>query len=257
MLIRFFLIAFALCWLITIPIALHVQGLIQVELLPSRAQWLIGVIPIIAAAWVTRGSADRSAWLADALRTNVPSMWYAIAALLPWAMLGGALGVRMLLGKELPHMGADPATLAIFGALWLVLAFGEEAGWRAYALPRMLSASGFLGAATLLGVLWCVWHYPKLYASPYLHLDALSLKGVAQFSLQIIVANYVLCWLFVRTRSAVVTSLFHGSFNLVATVHALAAIDPTLTLVMALTALAILVVDRDSVRSARVSVLQE
>src|SRR5678815_2040507 len=246
MLVRFFVIAFALCWLITIPIALHVQGLIETALLPPRAQWLIGVVPIIAAAWVTRGSADRSTWLEDALRTSVSPMWYVIAALLPWAMLGGALGVRMLLGKELPHLGADPATLAIVGALWLALAFGEEAGWRAYALPRMLSVRGFLGAATLLGVLWCVWHYPKLYASPYLHLDALSLKGVAQFSLQIVIANYVLCWLFVRTRSAIVTSVFHGSFNLVATVHALAAIDPTLTFVMALIALSIFLVDRDS-----------
>jgi membrane protease YdiL (CAAX protease family) len=250
-LVRFFVIAFALCWLITVPIALHVQGLVPAALLPPRAQWLIGVVPILAAAWVTYGSADRTAWLEDALRTRVPPLWYAVAAFLPWAMLGGALGVRMLLGKDLPHMGGDPATLAIFGVLWLVLAFCEEAGWRAYALPRMLSTRGFLGAATLLGTLWCVWHYPKLYASPYLHLDILSLKGVAQFSLQIIIANYVLCWLFVRTRSAIVTSVFHGSFNLVATVHPLAAIDPTLTLVMALIALSILVVDRESLSSAR------
>jgi len=252
MLVRFFVIAFALCWIITVPIALHAQGLIPTALLPPRAQWLIGVVPILAAAWVTRGSAeDRKVWLEDVLRTSVPPIWYAIAALLPWAMLGGALGVRMLLGKELPHMGGDPAMLATFGVLWLVLAFGEEAGWRAYALPRMLSVRGFLGAATLLGVLWCVWHYPKLYASPYLHLDILSLKGVAQFSLQIIIANYMLCWLFVRTRSAIVTSLCHGSFNLVATVHSLAAIDPTLTFVMALIALCIFLVDRDSVSKAR------
>jgi membrane protease YdiL (CAAX protease family) len=183
------------------------------------------------------------------MQLRVPAVWYLVAALLPWAILAGALGVRTLLGKELPPLNAGPTT-AIFGLVWLVLAFGEEAGWRAFALPRMLRGRGFWIAATTLGVLWCVWHYPKLYASPYLHFDALSFKGVAQFSAQIIIANYLLCWLFLRTGSAVVTSVFHASFNLVATVHGLAAIDPTFTFVMALVTAAVLFADRGTLRTA-------
>ena len=41
---------------------------------------------------------------------------------------------------------------------------------------------------------------------------------------------------------------FHASFNLVATVHALAAIDPTLTIVMALVTAAVLGADRAAIR---------
>jgi len=252
MLVRFFVIAFALCWLITVPIALQVQG-VTPRLLPPPLQWLIGFVPLIAAAWVTRRSDERAAWLAAATRVRVAPMWYLIAALLPWLALAGAFGLRVILGKELPPLATDP-TIAVYGFVWLVLAWGEEAGWRAFALPRMIRGRGFWIAATTLGVLWCVWHYPKLYASPYLHFDAMSLKGIAQFSAQIVIANYLLCWLFLRTGSAVVTSVFHASFNLVATVHALAAIDPTLTIVMALLTAGVLVADRAALRNADANV---
>jgi len=56
------------------------------------------------------------------------------------------------------------------------------------------------------------------------------------------------------TGSAVVTSVFHASFNLVATVYALAAIDPTLTIVMALVTAAVLVADRAALRNADANV---
>jgi membrane protease YdiL (CAAX protease family) len=252
MLVRFFVIAFALCWLITVPIALQVQG-VTPQMLPPVLQWAIGFAPLIAAVWVTGGSDERTAWLAAATRLRVPAMWYVIAVLLPWIALAGAFGLRILLGKEPPHLAAN-ATTPFFGLVWLVLAWGEEAGWRAFALPRMIRGRGFWIAATTLGVLWCVWHYPKLYASPYLHFDAMSLKGIAQFSSQIVIANYLLCWLFLRTGSAVVTSVFHASFNLVATVHALAAIDPTLTIVMALVTAGVLVADRAALRNADANV---
>jgi len=44
-------------------------------------------------------------------------------------------------------------------------------------------------ASTILGVLGCVWHYPQLYSSPYLHLEAEGLRWVGLFSVQILVAQ--------------------------------------------------------------------
>ena len=248
---RFFLIAFGLCWLITIPIALEVQGVTAVQLLPSPAQWLIGFAPVIAAAWVTRRSEDQRAWLDRALRLRVDYRWYLLALLFPWLVLGGATAARSAVGLEAPRLTAAPG-LAVFGLVWLVLAWGEEAGWRAYALPRLLETHDFARAATILGVLWCVWHYPKLLASPYLRLDATGLSGIAHFSTQIVIANYFLCWLFLSTGSAVVAAGFHASWNLVSTVYSRAAIDPVITVLLAIATALVISRDRSMLRFQRV-----
>ena len=134
MLTRFFLVAFGLCWLITIPIAMQVQGVISMHILPPPAQWLIGFAPLLAAAWVTYGSDQRGQWLAGALRVRVPVRWYAFAALLPWAILAIAMVLYALTGQPLPRVRFGPS-LAVFAVVWLILGYGEEVGWRAFALP--------------------------------------------------------------------------------------------------------------------------
>ncbi len=47
MLTRFFVIAFALAWALTVTIALHVQDFIGTRILPPAAGWLIGIVPIV------------------------------------------------------------------------------------------------------------------------------------------------------------------------------------------------------------------
>lgn len=249
MLGRFFAVAFALCWLITIPIALNVQGVVSLRLLPPPIQYLIGLAPIVAAWWVTRNSAERAPWLARTFRVRVSALWYVAAIALPWLILAMVMAFDSATGRALPKLWFSPQ-LGLFGLIWLVLAFGEEAGWRAFALPQMLKTRGFWPAATVLGAVWCVWHYPRLFSSPYLHFDAPGISALAQFSLQILVANYLICWFFVRTQSAIVTAVFHASVNTVATAYSFAAMDPVFTIAMAAITLAVVVIDRGALRSA-------
>lgn len=248
MLAQFFLIAFALAWLITVPIALQTQGFVAARVLPPPAQFLIGLAPLIAAWWVTRGTSERRPWLDRALRFRVSAPWYLVAIGLPWLVLGIALGFDSATGRSLPTLGFD-LQVAVVGVVWLILAFGEEAGWRALAFPEMMRARGFWAASTVLGAVWCIWHYPRLFASPYLHFDASGAAALAQFSLQILVANYLLCWLYLRTRSAIIPTLFHASMNVVATVHSLSALDPAITVALAAIALLVLAIDRKRLRA--------
>lgn len=132
MLGRFFAIAFGLCWLITIPIALNVQGVVSIRLLPPPLQYLIGFAPIIAAWWVTRHSPERVPWIASAFRAKVSALWYVAAIALPWLILAAVMAFDSATGRDLPKLWFSPQ-LGLFGLVWLVLAFGEEAGWRAYA----------------------------------------------------------------------------------------------------------------------------
>jgi uncharacterized protein len=224
---RFFALAFALAWLVTIPIALQTQGIVP-RIMPPALQWLIGFAPAVAAVLVARGTPAWPAFAAAAVRFRVGGRWYLLALLTPWVLLGLTVLIRKMAHLAPVSLSAGPATLAL-SAAWLVLAWGEEVGWRGFALPELVRRRGFGGAVLILGVLWCVWHYPKLLASPYLRLDAQGLGLLGRFSLQIVVANVLLCWLFFQTRSAPIATLFHASFNTVATMYSAAATDPVFT----------------------------
>jgi len=109
----------------------------------------------------------------------------------------------------------------------------------------MIRQSGFWRAATLLGVIWAVWHYPKMLSSPFVESAPQAAPLILQFTVQIVLANYVLCWLFLRSRlAAPVAAAFHAAFNVVATAYPLAGVDPYLTACIALCVLVILVFDR-------------
>jgi len=233
MLRRYFIVAFALCWAITLVTALQAQGLIALRILPPPTQWLIGFAPVLAAWWVTRRTDQRPVWKAAARSFRAAPRWYAFAVLVPWVILATAFPLNQVLGRPEPQLAASPSLL-LFGVVWLVLAWGEEAGWRAFALPRLVASRGFWRGTTLLGVLWCVWHYPKLVSSPYLQLNAEGLRAIALFSLQIVIANYLICWLYLRSGSVGAATVFHTSWNLVSTVYSFAAMDIAMTGLLAL-----------------------
>lgn len=50
----------------------------------------------------------------------------------------------------------------VFSLPTLFLPFGEEFGWRAYLLPKLLPL-GTRKAVLLVGVIWAVWHWPFLF----------------------------------------------------------------------------------------------
>ncbi|WP_256253107.1 CPBP family intramembrane glutamic endopeptidase [Paenibacillus sp. UNC496MF] len=53
--------------------------------------------------------------------------------------------------------------------------FGEEPGWRGYALPKLQEKYRILGASLILGVLWTMWHLPFFFIQGTFNLPPLSL----------------------------------------------------------------------------------
>ena len=114
----------------------------------------------------------------------------------------GAVGSRA--GR--PGAGADRADL-------LDRAVSEEPGWRDFALPRLQSRFGALGAAAVLGPLWALWHMP-LYLSDWGGWPTAPWTDPLVFIAFTITFNVIMIWVFNRTgQSLPLVLLLHVGVN--------------------------------------------
>ncbi|MEX0643969.1 MAG: CPBP family intramembrane glutamic endopeptidase [Parvularculaceae bacterium] len=242
--IIFWGIAFAIAWALTVPTALAQLGYIDASPIPAGLGNFIGVAPAIAALVAAAMSGQLGTLGKRIVRFRAPISSYFLALTAPLAWIMGAWLLRDLFGAPTFRIDIFPQ-LAVFAALWLVFAFGEEIGWRGYALPILNSTFGFWRAATILGIIWAVWHYPKLLSSPYVESLDQAAPFIGLFTLQIVLANYFICWLFLRSNlSVVIAALFHASFNTVATAYSNAAIDYYVTAAIGACVLLIFIFER-------------
>jgi membrane protease YdiL (CAAX protease family) len=162
----FWILSFLVAWGLTLPPTLAQLGVIASSPIPYGLAVLIGIAPISAAAVAAAREGKSRAFVRSLARLPRPGWTAVTALLLPPLLLSITYAVRAALGD--PIRVAFDSQVAVMGMLWVVLAFGEEAGWRGFALPRLVERHGFWLASTILGMVWCVWHYPRLLGSPYL-----------------------------------------------------------------------------------------
>ena len=100
-------------------------------------------------------------------------------------------------------------------ALWLVAnGWGEELGWRGFALPRLQRSHSALGSSVLLSVAWAGWHLPAFFYVP--SYAALGLRVLPGFFIGILAGAIVLTWLYNSSHGSVLAVVFwHASFNYV------------------------------------------
>ena len=248
----FWILSFAIAWALTLPPALAQLGVIERSPVPYGATMLIGLAPIIAAAVAAARARRGLSYWRSLARLPRPGWTALLAILLAPLVLGIAYTVHAALGRTIRIV--FDLQVAFMGLVWLVLAFGEEAGWRGFALPRLVERHGFWRASLILGVVWCVWHYPRLLGSPYLGSLSEALPLIGLFSVQIIISNFIICWLYVWSKHSVLAAtMFHASFNMVATAYFLAATDLIVTGLFLLLVLAIVLFDPDVRRLGQAS----
>ena len=103
--------------------------------------------------------------------------------------------------------------------------FGEEFGWRAYLLPKLMPLGG-RKAVLLLGVIWGVWHWPIIamgynYGLNYPGAPWLGLLVMTWFT---VVAGTWLAWMTLKARSVWPAVIGHAAINGLGTIGALVSI---------------------------------
>jgi membrane protease YdiL (CAAX protease family) len=219
-LIAFFILAYALSWVIQIPLALSTQGIINVDLPPSL-HLLSAYGPLVAAFIVTAFTAGLQGvrdLLARMIHWRVGWRWALFALLSPLALfLLAVLIERLTSGSwsaveyfgrvvEVPQLSWFAGWLA-----WiLTFGFGEETGWRGFALPRLQFGRSAIRATLILWIFWAFWHAPQFFY---------NFPGMTPFSsigflLGMLAGGILLTSLFNSTSGSILmVALWHGTYN--------------------------------------------
>lgn len=195
-LITFFILAYALAWWL-VPFG----G----DLLPLGPLFAaLIVVPLID------GKAGLKSWWNFITRRRGKLGWYVMAVVLIFAMNLAAAALAVLLGASFPSAEAiaywPEALFITFPIYFILIALGEETGWRGFAMPRLREKHSALTASLILGLLITFWHLPLVIFSERPLLATLPLMLIT------FAAQFILTWLANRVEGKVlIVMLTHAA----------------------------------------------
>ena len=186
-----------------------------------------GLGPLLAAVIVT-GACDGRAGLTRLAQRCIGVRgrfgWVAFSVAAPVLLLVAAAVAIRLVGQgevALADVGRSVEYPALSrGAYWcaniLFYGFGEEVGWRGFALPRLQARRAAFTSACLVGCAWAAWHIPLFaFASG---MSKMGAAGTMGWLFSIGTGSILLAWLFNTSRGSILAvALFHGVLDIVMT----------------------------------------
>jgi membrane protease YdiL (CAAX protease family) len=100
--------------------------------------------------------------------------------------------------------------IAVFSSI--LLAAGEEIGWRGFLLPQMTKIWNAKTAVIVSGLIWAVWHMPIMIAGLYLPGTPLWYK-LPMFVIEVITITAIMSVLTLKSKSVWPAILLHASHN--------------------------------------------
>ena len=211
----FFLLAFAITWIVWVPRAMGVGWAKSVGTIWTYAPLLAA----FATALLT-GGRDSARQLAKSLDNwRFGLRWYLLIILGPAALALVVAAVSALFGAGWGESIPDsftaplPVILLLIVILSVTDGLGEEMGWRGFALPRMLAGWNATISSILLGIVWAAWHLPLFFT------EGSALDGASIWILmaRLPATAIIFTWVFAHTGGSVVAAIvLHGSLNLFA-----------------------------------------
>lgn len=220
--VAYFALAIALSWSIYIPLVFVRQGWTD-EQIPYFLHYFASFGPMLAAiimtAITTGKDGLRELW-SRIVKWRVNWAYAAFAILSPVALfILAAIAMRIIQGEwpDLRLLGqANYLPYLGWGVLpiWIVtFGFGEEIGWRGFALPHLQKTMSVSKATLILGLLWFLWHVPSFfYHETYVEMGWIMLPA---FLFGVLCGAVLFTWLYNGTGGSVLmVAIWHGLFDL-------------------------------------------
>jgi uncharacterized protein len=207
----FFVLAYALSWIILVPAGLGMLPDSAGSVLP----WVVPFGPAVAAFIVTALIGGRPAvgqLLRRLVQWRVGIRWYLLVLLgIPLVELVGAFAVLGTVPlDDLARNWPVIFTLYLPAVLYVAIftGVGEEPGWRGFALPRLQDRHGPLLGTALLSVVWAAWHLPNVLFGGWTGLSfSLWLVGT-------VASAFIYTWVYNNTGGSILmAALLHGAIN--------------------------------------------
>jgi len=221
-LVSYFALAILLSWAIYIPLVFVRQGWTDAQI-PYSIHYLASFGPALAAIIVTALTTGkdglRELW-SRIIKWRVDWKYAAFAILSPFALfLLAGIAMRLIQGEwpDLRLLGqANYLPYLGWGVLpiWIVtFGFGEEIGWRGFALPRLQKTMSVSKATLVLGLLWFLWHVPSFfYHETYVGMGWILIPGML---IGVLCGAVLFTWLYNGTGGSVLmVAIWHALFDL-------------------------------------------
>jgi len=226
LLVTYFVLAYGISWLIWMPLWLPAFGIRGLPVLPFHHAFG-GLGPLIAAfftSWVETGAGGPLDLFQRMGLWRGRLEWIAVALLGPFVLFGIAILVAALVGSEsLSLIGFGRSrefpqfsSLGFLAYNIVFFGYGEEVGWRGFALPRLQTRHSAFIATGLLTCGWALWHLPLFFYRPgYVSMQTGDIVG---WFFSILTGAILLTWLYNESRgSLLVVALFHATIDIVFT----------------------------------------
>jgi membrane protease YdiL (CAAX protease family) len=265
-LVVFCLVAYGISWAWVIPWAATGHTVLQGDGWPTHFPSLLG--PMLAAFAVTAWTSGRHGirdLIARMGRWRIGWAWV-LAVSSPLGFFFVVLGVMRAVGADVParsefaRFSGLPAGLGIAGVALMVTVvngFGEETGWRGFALPQLQRRFGPVVASLLIAVFWAAWHVPQFFLLDSYKDFSVAMLPVFVFGLTC--GAIVWTWMYNRTGSILAVAVWHGIYNLTGATRAATGGSATLASAMwtyvVVHAIVLLLLDRRARNKGRSSIL--
>ncbi|HEU0291139.1 MAG TPA: type II CAAX endopeptidase family protein [Anaerolineales bacterium] len=221
----YFALAYALTWVLIVPIVLSQMGLGIINL-PEPLLFVFLLLstysgPLPAALIMTTlidGREGRRQLVRRMLQWRLGLGWY-LFLLVAYPLIfligltfytGAAPWVALF--QNLPLLVTYYLPVAVIGIIFPSL--GEEPGWRGFALPRLQQQYGPLMGTLILGVLHGIWHLPAYFIPGAILEGPFDVMAFAANTGLLIAMTVIWTWFFNRTGQSVFFAMFvHGVSN--------------------------------------------
>lgn len=168
----------------------------------------------LVVTFVFEGRTGVLTWGNRCLRWRIGWWWYALAFAAPPVLMLSALVIHAALGADIPPSaiaGHIPMAIAQFALVAVIGGpFGEEFGWRGYALPALSARMGWRVASVIIGLIWSAWHLPLFFMSG----TAQAHLPIIPFLISTVSLSVIFARISVGTRFSVVPALLlHTAIN--------------------------------------------
>jgi uncharacterized protein len=218
----YFGLAYLFSWMIWLPLYGHIFGLTNLPALPFNHA-VGGLGPLIASfltTWIFLKKEGLKNLLANCFKIR-PLIYLAVAlfSLFILALIAILLNYfidntpinlsGLLKTKEFPQFNL--LTFFIYNLIFF--GFGEEVGWRGFALPRLQNKMNALSSSIVLTLFWALWHLPLFFYRP--GYTTMEFAGIAGWLFSLLTGSILLAWLYNSSRGSIlICAVFHSTIDI-------------------------------------------